>query len=293
VLFRTVIRGSMFAMVAAVVAACLPAGAWAHEGAFARFNDCPSTTEGVWKCLYSVTSGGKVVLGNKSTPIVNPVILQGGYSEENEETGFSRFYGATNDETLSKTAQPVPGGLVGLVPPESAPLLVKIALTLALDNGFTGVNATLELAKPASDIELSTFSLLAKFGTALKLPVKVHLENPLLGSSCYVGSESSPVIWNLTTGKTSPPAPYESITGKAGTPVISEHEELVELTENKLVDNTWEAPAATGCGGALEALVDPIINSSLVAGLPAEAGKNEAILENTISTATVGSVNSH
>jgi hypothetical protein len=283
----------MAAMVVALVAVCLPAGAWAHEGEFARFNDCPSTTKGVWKCLYSVTSGGKVVLGNKSTPIVNPVILQGGYSEENEETGFESFYGATNDETLSKTPQPVPGGLVGLVPPESAPLLVKIALALALDNGFTGVNATLELAEPASDIELSTFSLLAKFGTALKLPVKVHLENPFLGSSCYVGSEGSPIVWNLTTGATSPPAPYEAIFGKAGFPKVLEDGELVELKENTLVDNTWEAPAATGCGGALSALVDPIVNSSLVAGLPAEAGKNEAILENTLWTATAESVNGH
>ncbi len=283
----------MAAMAVAAAVACLPAGAWAHEGAFARFNECPSTTEGVSHCLYSVTSGGKVVLGNKSTPIVNPVTLQGGYSEENEETGFERFYGATNDETLSKTPQPVPGGLVGLVPPESAPLLVKIALALVLDNGFTGVNATLELAQPASDIELSSFSLLAKFGVALKLPVKVHLENPLLGSSCYVGSESSPLIWNLTTGKTKPPAPYESISGKAGFASILENGELTEITENTLADNTWEAPAATGCGGALSALVDPIINSSLVAGLPAEAGKNEAILENTLSTATSGSVNSH
>ena len=42
---------------------------------------------------------------------------------------------------------------------------------------------------------------------AMKLPVKMHLENPFLGSNCYVGSSSSPLIWNLTTGTTAPPAP--------------------------------------------------------------------------------------
>ncbi len=292
-LLRAVVRGLTGAVVAALAAICLPAAALAHEGAFAKFNECPSTTEGVRKCLYSVTNSGKVVLGNKTTPIVNPVILQGGVSKENEETGFESFYGATNGETLSKTPQPVPGGLVGLVPPESAPLLVKIALALVLENGLTGVNATLELAEPASDIELSSFNLLVKEGTALKLPVKIHLENPFLGSSCYVGSDSSPIIWNLTTGATSPPAPYESIEGKAGVPSLHEEGELVEITGNELVDNTWAAPEATGCGGALSVLVDPIINSSLVAGLPAESGKNVAVLENTLYTSPVASVNSH
>jgi hypothetical protein len=48
-----------------------------------------------------------------------------------------------------------------------------------------------------------------------------------------------------------------------------------------LVDNAWSAPEADGCGGVLlEGLVDPIVNLS--SGLPAAAGKNTAILENTV-----------
>jgi hypothetical protein len=272
-----------------VVAIGVPGVAMAHTGDFARFNQCPSTTPGVVHCLYSLTNKGKVVLGNKNTPIVNPVTLQGGYTEENAE-GFSSFFAASNGETLSKTPEPVPGGLVGLVPPEEAPLLVKEAEKLVLENGFTGVNATLELAGPASEIKLSNFNLLVEEGTALHLPVKVHLENPLLGSSCYVGSNSTPIIWNLITGITSPSLPNKPIPGKPGFANLKDNFEIAELTENELVENNWSAPKATGCGGLLSLLINPIVNVSLG---ETTAGHNTALLENSISTATVASVNGH
>jgi hypothetical protein len=283
-------RGFLAVLGAAVVALCVPAVASAHTGDFAKFNQCPSTTTGVVHCLYSVTNSGEIVLGKKTTPIVNKVTLQGGYSEENEE-GFSSFFAASNGETLSKTAQPVPGGLLGIVPPESSPPLVKLLSKYFFENSITGVNATLELAKPASEIKLSNLNLEIGEGTALKLPVKVHLSNPFLGSSCYVGSSSSPIIWNLTTGITSPPGPNKPIEGKPGFITIKDNFEIVELTENTLVENAWSAPAATGCGGILAFLVDPVIDTML--GLPSAAGSNTAILNNTIDSATVGSVNKH
>jgi hypothetical protein len=245
----------------------------------------------VFKCLYSVTNGGEIHLGEKKTPIVNPVTLQGGYSEENETTGNSSFTAAANGETLSKTPQEVPGGLLGIVPPESSPPLVKLLSKYFFDNKITGVNATLELAKPASEIVVNEFNLQTGGGTALKLPVKVHLENPFLGSGCYVGSSSSPIIWNLTTGGTSPNPPNTAIHGKPGFFELKEESEIVELTENELVENAWAAPEATGCGGVLSFLVDPVID--LMIGLPSTDGHNTAILKNTIDVATKYSVNHH
>ena len=44
----------------------------------------------------------------------NTITLQGGYTF-NEETEAETFLGALNGETLSKTPQKVPGGLLGLV----------------------------------------------------------------------------------------------------------------------------------------------------------------------------------
>ncbi len=275
---------------AALAALCLPAAASAHTGDFAKFNQCPSKTAGVVHCLYSVTNSGEIVLGSKTTKIEHPVTLQGGYSEENAE-GFSTFYAASNGETLTKAAQNVPGGLLGIVPPESSPPLVKLLSKFFFENGLTGVSATLELAKPASEIKLSNFNLLVEEGTALYLPVKVHLENPFLGSSCFVGSSSSPIIWPLTTGPTNPLLPNKSITGKPGFVELKDNFEIAELTENTLVENAWSAPSATGCGGILSFLVNPIINSMI--GLPSTDGHNTAILNNTIDTATVGSVNAH
>jgi hypothetical protein len=273
------------------LAAVQAAVASAHEGEYAKFDNCPSTTEGVTRCIYSVTEGGEVVLGNKKVPIVNPVVLQGGYGKANPETHISPFYGAANGQTLSKVHQPVPGGLLGIVPPEDSPWIVKRLASFFFENGLTGVNSTLELARPASEIQISEFALLFRKGTALKLPVKVHLENPFLGSNCYVGSSSSPLIWNLTTGTTAPPAPNEPISGATGKSEVLEGGGIVKYNGTTLVDNAWSAPSANGCGGILSFLVDPIINAQI--GLPSAAGRNTAKMVASNYLATAKTVNSH
>lgn len=273
----------------------------AHTGLFSRFDYCPSKTAGVFKCLQSVTNGGSVVLGKKTVPIVNPVTLQGGLSEgefyENGEevTFIEKFYAATNGgETLTRAPQPVPGGLSGLVNCKEISLSwLRASCEAIFENGLTGVASTVELAKPASEIVVSEFNLAGEEGPAVKLPVKVHLENPLLGSSCYIGSSSSPIWWNLTTGSTKPPAGTAPIHGTSGKLTFPEKEEIAQFEGASLVDNAWSAPAATGCGGFLvEYILDPIINASV--GVPSAAGKNVAKLEKTrISVAEASAVNKH
>jgi hypothetical protein len=264
----------------------------AHQGEFARFNNCPSTSPGVEKCLQSITKGGEVVLGKKRVPIVNPVTLQGGLSEPNAQ-GFESMYAASNGETLTKVPQPVPGGLSGLVNcKEIGNFIVRIGCETVFENGLTGVNATLELAKPASSVRLNELNLAFEEGTALELPVKVHLENPLLGSACYVGSASSPLMWNLTTGTTNPPAGTSPIKGKGGIAEFIEEEYILEVAGSEIVDNTWTAPAASGCGGAIvELILDPIINAAI--GVPSAAGKNVAKLQTTSYVAAAGAVTNH
>ena len=286
-------------MYAAVLAAAMAtlgfaASASAHTGEFAKFDYCPSTNTEVNKCIYSVTNGGRVVLGKKNVPIVNPVTLQGGYSKATKATGFnSKFFGATNGQTLSKTPQPVPGGLTGLVNCKEITVhFLRSSCEAVFENGVTGVNATLELAKPASEIVLSEAALIGETGTALQLPVKVHLENPFLGSNCYVGSASTPLLWNLTTGTTAPPPPATPLSGSAGELEFKEEFAILQLNGTELVDNTWSAPHASGCGGFLvEYLLDPVIDNQV--GLPAAAGTNEAVLQNTIDIALARVVNEH
>src|ERR1044071_5302730 len=223
-------------------------------GEYAKFAQCPYTNTEVFKCVYSVTEKGEVVLGNKKVPIEKPVTLQGGFGlpvEEKEGAEFYKFYAATNGITLSKTPQNVPGGLLGIVPDASSPFLVKALIKFFLENSLTGVNSTLELAKPASAIKISENNLAGEIGTALQLPVKVHLENPFLGKNCYVGSEGSPITWNLTTGTTKPAAPNSPITGSTGKAEFFEEGSILTLKGSKLVDNKWSAPGASGCGGIL------------------------------------------
>jgi hypothetical protein len=250
---------------------------------FTKFQYCPWKNAEVARCVYALTEGGEVKLGNKTVPIEKPVLLQGGISEPNETTKFSKFFEPTNKITLSKAAQNVPGGLAGIVPEASSPPLVKALIKFFFENKITGLTSTLELAKPASEIEMSEYNLARREGVALKLPVKVHLENPFLGKSCYVGSSSSPIWWELTTYKTSPPAPNTSIEGASGTIEFIEEGLILRLNGNKLVDNAWSAPGASGCGGILGFLVNPIINSQLGS---TTAGHNTAILKNTIDITT-------
>lgn len=281
------------ALVAAVAVLAMAASASAHTGEWAAFNYCPSTNPEAFKCMKSVTSGGEIILGKKTVPIVNPVTLQGGLTKATKETNrFSKLIAATNGETLSKTPQPVPGGLLGIVPPESSPPLVKALSAFFFENALTGVNATLELAKPANEVEVSEVHLIFEEEVALKLPVKVHLENPFLGKSCYIGSSSNPLIWNLTTGTTAPPSPNKPITGSAGAVEFIEEAQIVKISEAKLVDNAWSAPSASGCGGILSFLVNPIINATV--GVPSAAGTNTSILgKNSISVALSEAVNKH
>lgn len=252
-------------------------------GPFTNFKYCPYKTAGVDRCLYSLNTGGEVVLGKKIVKVENPVTIQGGYTlpaESGPEEGFSKFVAAVGADTLTKAKQNVPGGLLGIVPPEKSPTLVKLLSKFFFENSLTGVTSTLELAKPASEIRVSEIALALGEGVVLKMPVRVHLENPFLGKSCFVGSSTSPINWNLRTDTTSPPAPNKPITGKPGEVEFLEEGQIIELKNLELVDNAWSAPAASGCGGIISFLVNPIINGQV--GLPAAAGVNTAKLQNKL-----------
>jgi hypothetical protein len=273
-------------LLTALMALGFSAGAQAKlTGNYTKFAQCPFKNTEVRKCIYSVTNSGEVVLGSKKVPIVNPVVLQGGYGKAGEDE-FAKFYAATNGITLSKAPQPVPGGLAGLVNcKEITEPILRFSCELTFENGITGLNSTLELARPASEIRVSENHLAGEYDTALEMPVRVHLENPFLGSGCYVGSSSSPIIWKLTTGETAPPPPNTPIKGSGGEIEFLNEGTILVSKNAKLVDNAWSAPGATGCGGFLvELLLNPIINSA--SGLPAAAGKNTAILVNTLNVAS-------
>jgi hypothetical protein len=266
----------------------------APKGAFAVFSDCPLTTAEA--CLYAKTETGEFLVGKKTVPITNPIVLQGGL-KENPTTELQEFIAAKDGNTLSHSPQNVPGGLSGLVNCKEIKgegLLEKLergSCESIFENGLTGVSATTELAGPASSILVREGNLIEGTGTALQLPLKVHLENPLLGSSCYIGSNSAPIVIAFTTGTTSPPLPNKPIKGAPGVNEFIEEGEIFRISKNSLVNNSFAAPKTNGCGGFAEILIGPIINAAL--GVPAAAGTNTAILNGTLEQSGVESVKAH
>jgi hypothetical protein len=272
-------RAALTALLAVALAALgLAASAPARlAGPFTVFAQCPYKSAGTEKCFHSVIESGEVMLGKKKVPIEKAVTLQGGLGKLSE--GFAPMISPTSGVTLSKAPQNVPGGLAGIVPDESSPPLVKALTQFFFENSITGLTSTLELAKPVDEVKVSERHLAEGIGVAIKIPVQVHLENPFLGNHCYVGSSSSPITWELTTGVTRPPGPNNKpIKGSAGHFEFLEEGLMLETEGLSLVDDAWPAPGASGCGGILAFLVNPIVNAQLGA---TTSGHNTAILTGT------------
>ncbi|HLM87190.1 MAG TPA: hypothetical protein VK272_13485 [Solirubrobacteraceae bacterium] len=276
----------------AMFAVASPALAVTHhpKGEFAPFAECPTENAEVEDCVVAKTESGEFTLGKERVPITNPIILQGGLNHL--FSGVEQFFAAENGNTLTKSPQKVPGGLLGLVKcNEISNFFERVACEVIFENGVTGVNATTELAAPASSVGVNTINLISQTGTALSLPLKVHLENPLLGSGCYIGSNAHPIVIEFTSGTTSPPGPNKPITGKPGEIKTNESGTILSNTGNELVNNSYPAPAAEGCGGIFSFLIDPLIDSKL--SLPSAAGHNTAILRGTLLVTTPGLVKEH
>jgi hypothetical protein len=225
---------------------------------YTQFAGCPSPEENAEtiNCIRSEVTGGHLNVGNKTVPIEKPLTISGGLNGELANFAFNSKGG------LSKVKQKVPGGVIGLT-----------GLTWLLE--FFGSEALTLYA----ETELAGTPSNFKF-TSVTLPIKVHLTNPagLLGSSCYVGSNSNPIVLNLITGTTSPPPPNKPITGKE--PEISVGaDEIFHLNNGIYVDNSFSAPGASGCVltlfGFIPISINGLVNSQ--SGLPAPAGTNESV----------------
>jgi hypothetical protein len=226
---------------------------------FQKMVDCP-ISQSVY-CAYAETLSGEFVIGSKTTPIEHPIVLQGGLADEgvfgnDNEALIPPLYGA---EEASKTPQTIPGGLTGESEELGGPL-----------------TATAELA---GTVILNEQRLIDGGGPGVILPLKVHLQNELLGENCYIGSDEHPLLLHLTDKKTEPPAGTEPIEGEEGKIVAIDKGEILELEGNELVDNSFEAPAATGCGvnPLTELVTTELVNADV--GLPSAPGKSKAILK--------------
>ena len=214
------------------------------RGELQRFGECPVKSPIVGGCLYSATTGGEFIVGKGTVPITKTIILQAGLNTQGE------LIPPESGNELSKTPLPIPGGLVGI----------------ELPGNFTAVTATAELAGPASYVK------------SINLPLKVKLDNLLLGGNCYIGSETETLSLHLTYETTNPPPPNKPISGKV---TLSQNGPITVLT-GTLVDNAFAAPGANGC-----TLLPPVgdLAVDIKEGLPAAAGNNTAIMSGTTELA--------
>jgi hypothetical protein len=250
-------------------------------GELTDMGECPLSHPALIFCVFSESTGGFFQIGKKTVPLKNPVVLQGGIEVNEAETEIV-FVGAENGETLSKTPQTVPGGLLGIEAPKSWPLILQILFNETINKGLTGVTATVELAGPASKVSINPENVLFEEGIGLGLPTKIKLSNSFLGNNCYIGSNSNPVQIDFTSGETSPPPPNKPIHGSAGAFSIGK-QEMITLSGGSLVNNSFAAPKSSGCGGIFSFFVDPFVDS--LVGLPSPAGTNTAILEGKLEQA--------
>jgi streptogramin lyase len=200
-------------------------------------------------CQTQVTTSGSVKIGSftQSLP-ANAIRLTGSIATL---TPGSVLNPPVIGKEFTSAAVTVPGGLIGRLP-LVGPILGKSPAAMLPFNKLT-----------------VTQSLVGKvtvgFGAAgLQAAAKlnIHLNNPLLGSSCVIG----PLAVNLSPQTLDTTTIYDPQLGWEPIPVA-------------INDSTVAVPAATGCG--IGGILDGVINYTM--GLPSKSGNNVITLRGILS----------
>jgi hypothetical protein len=247
-------RKRCLATVAAIATMALLAAGGAAQAAFPSFGDCPTSNPAVLGCIDIQSRSGSLEIKGFTVPLGESLEIRGGLDNTVRPAVFYPPAGTTG--FFSRPVR-IPGGILGIEWPIPGNAVDGIAM----------------LAGSPSDIKMEIeFAL-----TTVSLPVKIKLDNPILGSHCYIGTNSHPAHINLTTGTTSPPPPNRPISGRIGTPSVEEG--ALILSDTVSVDNSFSIPGASGCG--FLGILNPIVNLKL--GLASAGGNNTMIVHNDVA----------
>jgi len=266
---------------AAVLIPLSAASASVHQsvrlnGGWAPFNRCPVTSTAMLQadgvnetplCVASSSASGTIKIGNLA-PSTSQSDLQFGLISSS--AGFTIIppqQGAVQSAPVRQ-----PGGLSGMLCPSTKPPLRALCKTLAHDRNLNKVIATLGSAGAPSDFNLAAG--LSKGIPIVTLPVKIHLQNPLLGTRCYIGTNANPIVLHPENA-TNPVVQSESFDGN-GTPDPTGVMFAIFSNGGTQQDTSFSVPAATGCGAG--GRFDGPIN--LKGGLPSPARQNSLVLTN-------------
>lgn len=242
-------------------------------------------------CVYGATTpkeGGQFTVGPISVPLTKSITLQ--YGIALNEENFEEFYvpPAHGAPAITPTPEKVPGEPIAHITPEEQNELgwsegLKYSYAHAKKGALKNVYETIE---QAGDPVTSRPNLESKEGTAVEAPVKIKGENKWmqqLGDVCFIGSDAEPIVQHLKSGQSESPLTHELITGKVGEIHFYYEFELIVVTNNELVDNTYAVPGASCTGpysGEIEATIDREFD------IPQPAGASTTILKGALWNST-------
>jgi hypothetical protein len=202
-------------------------------------------------CLASNSTHGSITIGNLPTQTTGNNNLQAGLA----------------------------GGLNGPVVAPPAGALVVDPVQISTPVG-TVTAVTMSAGTP------SNFNLFAGISTGtpiITLPIKIQLQNPVLGPSCFIGSDQDPIVLQPVNTDLSQAQIHQAGLlepfGVNGVPNLVGPLTTLVSTGAVQGDDTFAVPGATGCGpnGALDAAVNALV------GLPSPSGNNHLVLEDATS----------
>ncbi len=253
------------------------------NGDWAPFNRCPvdnptmlgtDGVENVALCAVVNSPNGAIKLGGLAL-LTGNVNAQFGLVAEDHEAS----------ETTYKLVSPLGGAAVAapIAIPNGLPALLCPGASRELwwlcgghHGGFGGrLTDITAILRPAG--ELSSFNLEAALTTGVpivSMPVKIQLENALLGPACYIGSDSEPIVLQLQNLTPSTFGAFEEFES-GGAPVaeggVMTRIALLGATDG---DESFAVPGVSGCGfgGNLDGVIDHN------AGLPLPAGASALVM---------------
>jgi hypothetical protein len=263
------------------------------NGDWAPANRCPVddptmlATTGVNNlaaCLVEESQTGSMTLGNLTvaTKASNHQFGLFLNQEAQNETEASTVIAPTGGVLVDEPVQ-LPGGLRELLCPSSG----RVAWNICRHHHARGRGAdtvTWTMQSAGTPYGFLPFAGLVPGVPFLSVPVKVHLQNKLLGDHCYIGSDTEPIVFQPMNLQ--PPSLHDVFFDTNGTP---DPQGSMEDLQGSVTQGakSFAVPAVSGCGA--KDSYDQAINSKI--GLPSPAGSNNSITFNQATSHVITLVN--
>ncbi len=258
------------------------------NGDWAPFNRCPVDNptmlaadgeKSIVLCVTASSPSGAIKIGNLALP-TGEGNTQFGLVGENAESETTYKVVSPWGGVISMAPVELPDGLAALVCPDASPALRWICSghpsgPHGSGSGRTNITATVQPAGEPSNFDLD--GAVTTGIPILSIPVKIQLQNDVLGPDCYIGSDSEPIVLQLETLVPYTSSAFESFeadgnTATEGGPLIR-----IALLGGTDGDESFAVPGVSGCGfrGGLDGVIDHN------AALPSPAGENAVVMNET------------